>query len=139
MIYTNRLIVFLLIVSSLVGISGAFDLKDLPQGKNVTLIRSTITKIPLLARVKLSVSESPQSVSFRLRKGAKDLESIRLAIYDTKQESVHYQKISPGMVYSYTIKDSGSVVVIPEPMKKVKPIKSLYLLVQSDKPLNVAR
>ena len=68
MIYTNRFILFLFMVGSLVGISGAFDLKDLPQGKNVTLLRSTVTKIPLLARVKLSVSESPQSVSFRLRK-----------------------------------------------------------------------
>ncbi len=140
MSFVNMILAIYSIAISLSLRGGAFDLNDLPHGKNVTLLRSTVTKVPILSRVKLSVSENPQSVSFRLSEEAKSSSSIRLAIYDAKQDGVYYQVIHTGKVYSYSIKDSESVVIIPQLASHSKAVaKGLSLLVQSDKPLNIAR
>lgn len=128
--------------ASLLG-QEAFDVEQLPLGKDITIPRPATTFIPLNARITLAATDYPQTLQFKpVNTQNGPLHRINLAIYDRKQERVQYVDLKPGLPFLYTFKKLSSILVIPEvPEQKSSNAipKGLKLQVESDKPLSIKR
>lgn len=118
---------------------GAFHLDRLPKGKSVTIPRPATTLVPLTARVVLTATDMPQTVSFRsinVKKGP--VSALRLSIYDKDSDRVQYVDVSPSTPFLYAFKELASITVIVESGKTGGVIDGATLQVESNKPLDIA-
>lgn len=117
--------------------SGVFDLERLPVGKNVTFPRPATTLVPPLARVQLTGTDMPQSLSFKavtVPGASLGPGGIRVAIHDPNADRVIYTEIQKDTVYLYHLKDLKPVLVMTEGGDH-----RLKLQVESNKPLDIGR
>ena len=117
--------------------ASGLSLDRLPAGKNVTMPRPATTFVPLAARVVLTGTDLPQTLSFRpinLSNGS--LRPIRLAIFDQNSERDQYVHVSPNTPFLYPVKDLAPITVIPE--ASGDSAVGLHLQIESDKPLDIA-
>jgi len=124
--------------------TGVFDLEKLPVGKNVTFPRPATTVVPTLARVHLTGTDMPQSLSLKAvaplsgtsletsRAGQRG--SLRIAIYDRNADRVFYKQIEKDTVYIYHLRDLRPILLITEGGDA-----RLKLQVESNKPLEIGR
>jgi hypothetical protein len=118
--------------------AGVFYLQNLPLGKDVTIPKPATTWVPMAQRVKLTATDTPQSVSFRpVSAGSGVLHPIKISIFDPNSERVKYVSVAPGTPFLYTFRQLGSITVIPE--KPAGADEGLSLQIESDKPLEIAR
>jgi len=153
----NKLFVALIVIPSMAVVSfgfdyssanaASFDIKKLPVGKNVTLLRPATTLVPMAVKTKLAATDVPQTVSFKAiwkgkGKNKYSARKIKLAIYDADQSRVRYVDIKQGIPFLYSFKGLTSIVVIPESANGssfAKGAKNLSLQIESDKPLSIGR
>jgi len=126
----------------------AFNVEDLPTGKEVTIPRPATTLVPLNARITLAATDFPQTVQFKpINTNNSPIQSINLAIYDRKQERVQYIELKPNLPFLYSFKSLSSILIIPEISEKLTKkngssahaFRGLKLQVESDKPLSIKR
>jgi hypothetical protein len=121
-----------------VGKNGVFLLERLPQGKSVTIPRPATTYVPLSARVTLTATDIPQTVSFRaINQRAGSARAFRISIFDPQQDRVKYVDLAPGTPFLYNFKELASITVVPEATSGAP--EGTTLMVESDKPLEIAR
>lgn len=122
---------FLLLLASTLFAAemSTFDLMSLPKGKEVTLPRSMVTRIPVNQRSVMTATGVPQTLKIT-HEGDR---TIQLAIYDQKAEGVRKLELKPGAPYLYPFADSIAI----EP-KSLHPAHRA-VLIESDKPLSVSR
>lgn len=114
-----------------------FDLGRLPPGKNVTIPRPATTYVPLTARVVLTATDMPQTVSLKpVNLKAGNVSMLRVSIYDKDSERVQYVDLRPGTPFLYNFKELSSITVIPQAQGQVS--DGMSLQVESDKPLEIA-
>lgn len=124
--------------TALAAADGGFHLDRLPVGKNVTIPKPATTYVPASARVVLTATDMPQSLSFvpvNLRNGG-PVGTLKLAIYDRDSERVKYVELRPGTPFLYTFKELSSITVIPQPAAGQD--AGIALKVESNKPLEIA-
>lgn len=114
-----------------------FKVTDLPKGKNITLLSSVTSEVPLGTRVRLTATDEPQTVKFEVN-SKKRRASIRLAVYDKNLARVLYTKVSSGVPFLYSFKGMSSIFIQPEKEKSSRVSKGLSLRIKSDKPLSIA-
>lgn len=142
------LIPSLLILLTLISASAfgkPFNLKKLPAGKQVTLGMPAETLVPVNSKAVLTATESPQTVSFeaKSRKG-QSTSKLKIAIWDKTLKKVKYLELGKKKKILYSMKNLGSIVVIPEKAddnkhSKNAPQYEAQLVLKSDKPLRIAR
>lgn len=137
------LIVFLSLMSSMSKAEDFFRAQELPVGKSITILPSVPAMVTLSTRVVFSSTDTPQTLKFESKAtpGEKEL-PIKFTLFDRKSARSQSIVVRPGQVYLYTFQKLESVLVIPEAPKRkslADKIASSYLLVQSDRPLTVAR
>ncbi len=114
-----------------------FDLGRLPPGKNVTIPRPATTYVALTARVVLTATDMPQTVSLKpVNLKAGSVSKLRVSIYDKDSDRVQYVDLSPGTPFLYNFKELSSITVIPQASGAVS--EGMTLQVESDKPLEIA-
>jgi hypothetical protein len=118
------------------GKAQGFYLERLPKGANVTIPRPATTIVPLTARVQLTATDMPQSLSFKpVDVNGGTPRPIRLSIYDRRSERVQYVELKPGTPFLYTYRELGSITVIPQ---AAGGSNAMALQVESNKPLEIA-
>ena len=121
----------------------AFDIKQLPSGKQVTLNMPAETVVPLDSRAILTATESPQTVSLEAKnlRGSKQTK-IKIAIWDKKLKKMKHIELGNKKVL-YSLKDLNSITIIPETAtvkgSKTKHKAKAQLVLKSDKPLRISR
>lgn len=119
------------------GSDGIFHLNALPKGKDVTIPRPATTHIPVSARVVITPTDMPQSISMKpVNMVSGPVGMIRVAIYDRNSERVQYIDLSPTTPFVYQVKNLAPITLIPE--SRGAATTNLALQVQSDKPLQIA-
>lgn len=138
--HLNKIFVsaFLLMASAINA--QVFDLRELPIGKDVTLIAPATTNIPLAQVVELSPTDLPQALSFKAINMETKEVAFKIFIYYDKTDKKEV-KLLPGKTALY-------------PFTKLKPVRleweiandpkmttsdSYFLQVSSTKPLKIAR
>jgi hypothetical protein len=121
----------------------AFNISELPVGKNVTLLKPATTTVPLWTRTTLGPTDLPQILKFEVvGNGSAPGTEIKLAIYDATQKRVRYVKVRHGVPFLYNFADLDAIMVIPEgaaSKDRSEHSGGLTLQVESDKPLSVGR
>ena len=116
-----------------------FMLSTLPAGKSVTIPRPATTIVPITSRVMLTGTDLPQSISFRAMSTASGAsQPLRISIYDRNANRVKYIDITPGTSFLYSVKDLATITVIPDIRGREMEARNLALVVESDKPLEIA-
>jgi hypothetical protein len=117
----------------------AFDINELPLGKNVTLLKPATTIVPIATRTTLGATDLPQILKFEaIGDGGNQVAAIRMAIYDSSQARVRYIDIKRGVPFLYTFRDLDSILVIPQ-TPGGSSSSSIKLQIESDKPLSIGR
>lgn len=117
--------------------SGVFDLERLPIGKNVTFPRPATTIVPALARVQLTGTDMPQSLSLKAvgaQGGSLGDGVLRISIYDPNADRVIHTEIHKDTLYLYHLRDLRPILVLTEGGDH-----RLKLQVESNKPLDIGR
>ncbi|MCX6110152.1 MAG: hypothetical protein NTZ90_11195 [Proteobacteria bacterium] len=116
---------------------GGFLLTNLPKGKDVTMPQPATTYVPLAARIMLTATDMPQTLSFRpVNIGHGPVHGLRLVIFDENSERVQYRDMQPGTPFLYPVKTLTTVTVMAEAIGT--PSSGVFLQVESDKPLTIA-
>lgn len=116
---------------------GIFHLNTLPKGKDVTIPRPATTHVPVSARVVITPTDMPQSISMKpVSTVSGPVGMIRVAIYDRNSERVQYIELSPSTPFVYQVKNLNPITLIPE--SRGAATTNLALQLQSDKPLQIA-
>lgn len=115
-----------------------FMLSSLPAGKSVTIPRPATTIVPITSRVMLTGTDLPQSISFRAMSTDGASQPVRISIYDRNSERVKYIDLKPGTSVLYTVRDLATITVVPDIRGREMELRNLALVVESDKPLEIA-
>jgi hypothetical protein len=120
-----------------------FRAQELPVGKSITILPSVPALVTLSTRVVFSSTDTPQTLKFESKTSPGEKEQpIKFTLFDRKAARSQRIVVKPGQVFLYTFQKLESVLVITEAPKRrsvTDKIPSSYLLVQSDRPLTVAR
>ena len=135
--FLKSLLIFMGIFWGPGSVTYAFDLKELPLGKSVTLPRPAITLIPLTSKARLTATDRQQTV--KLTSVAKSGRGIAftLAIYDDLSEKVRYVKLKPGGSMIYSFLGINTIQVVPMLPKGSRKYSHARLKVESNRPLGV--
>lgn len=114
--------------------AGAFNIKRLPLGKNVTLPRPALSIIPMDESTTLSSTDVPQTIIFSLARPTNA--NLKIAIHDPQSEHVQYLSISKKHRALYTFKGLSTIRIVPHSSRTTK---GNQLMVESDKPLSIGR
>lgn len=120
-----------------------FDVTSMPQGSQVTLPRAAKILAPLSVPVRLSSTDSPQTVSLGSQtKGAGKISPFKIAIHDPRQDRVRYVDIKPGASVLYTFRGLSTIQIIPQisaTQRTAINMNQMRLRIESDKPVNISR
>lgn len=112
-----------------------FNVDALPPGAEVTVPGNTQTLLGSDAHVRLSTTESVQTLRFTaIATGGKVPQAIKVAIFDRRLDRVKKVKLAPHMPFLYSFQKMSSIDVRSEASAL-----SSQLLVESDKPISIAK
>ncbi len=120
-----------------------FDVGTMPQGSQVTLPRAAKILSPLSVPLRLSSTDTPQTLSFVSQStGKKQLPPIKIAIFDPRQDRVRYVDLKPGSPVLYTFRGLSTIQVVPQitpTLRTAMNLGQLRLRIESDKPVSISR
>lgn len=122
-------------MASPLALADAFDLRELPRGRSVTLPHPAVTHVPPTQEVRLTSTDAPQTLKF----SAVGPHPARLdvAIYDPHGERVKYVTVTQSPVL-YVVKSLKSIQVVPKLHGRQKKA-DVVLRIESNKPLGISR
>jgi len=130
------------LVFASLSFAAQFAIDQLPVGSEVTLPATAKTTVPMGSRVKITSTDSPQTLSIvPVGNGSTFAAPISLAIYDNHQERVKYVTVAPNAPFLYSFKGLSSISIQPT-LPKDKALLSaggIRMQIESDKPVTVAR
>ncbi len=118
-----------------------FEISRLPKGKDITLLTPATTWVPMMTRVMLTATDSPQTVRFKtIAKRGQKYRDVKLAIFDANQDQVRYVDLKRNVPFLYNFKGLSSIFIIPQLKDRTsKGSAAVVLEVESNKPLSLAR
>lgn len=129
---------FLFMLPSQYCLGSIFNIMNLPRGKNVTINRPATTKIALNHKVKLTATDSPQTVSFKVL--TPKTATVTVAVYDKKNHKIRdvAVKASQTSLYSFSSENNTIYVIPRQSPSSNKPNMNTFIQIESDRPLNIA-
>ena len=112
--------------------NGVFGLEALPQGKSVTLPTPAATTMAGQARVVITPTDMPQTLSLKSQGTGSPL---RVAIYDPHAKKPKRIDLRPGTPFLYSFRDLKAVTIVTE---AISSSGSGRLRFESNKPLEIA-
>lgn len=123
------------------GASDEFAADRLPAGSDVTIPARAVAIISLSRQVKLSATDSPQTLSMvPVNRGGGSPQDLDVAIVEHKRKKISRTvKVSVGTPFLYSFRRLGSLSVMPQISlgKKTPREGQVKLRVESDKPLKI--
>jgi hypothetical protein len=121
--------------------AGHFSIDQMPPGAEVTVPPTARTVVPMGARIKLTSTDSPQSVRISpVGNGSVFAAPIKLAIFDPHQDRVKYVVVSPNEPFLYSFKGLSSISIVPSLVRSSpEAVKGIKMEIESDKAVTLAR
>ncbi len=121
-----------------------FDVTSMPQGAQVTLPRAAKILTPLSVPVRLSSTDSPQTISLAAQSpNARNTSAFKIAIFDPRQDRVRYVDLKAGATpVLYTFRGLSTIQIVPQitpTLRTAANMSQLRLRIESDKPVAVSR
>ena len=121
-----------------------FNVDQLPIGAEITLPGAAKTLVPVATRVKVSATDSPQTISIvPITTAGTAAVPLMLSIYDKKLDRATNIKLTPGAPFLYSFKGLSEITLHskapPGARGKTAAADGLRLKIESDKPLTVGR
>ena len=136
------LLAFSLLIPLVTAFSTAdeiFDVKILPPGHNITLVRPATTDVPMFTRINLAATDAPQTIKFSLiGKSTEKNSLLQLEVVDNRHKKIHVV-LDQKRDFLYSFSNLGSISVILDQTHGKMEQRDLVLRVESDKPLTIAR
>ncbi|MEY4632130.1 MAG: hypothetical protein RIQ81_2250, partial [Pseudomonadota bacterium] len=119
-----------------------FATDRLPAGSDVTIPARAVAIVSLSRHVKLSATDSPQTLSMvPVNRGGGWPQDLDVSIVEHKRRKQLSKtvKVSVGTPFLYSFRSLGSITVMPQISsgKKVPPQGEVKLRIESDKPLTI--
>ena len=125
-----------------VAVADHFAVDQMPVGAEVTVPPAAKTMGPMGARIKLSSTDSPQTLRIvPVGDGSTFASPIKLAIFDSHQDRVKYVNVTPGAPFLYSFKGLSTITIQPTLQKaSVNGAGAgLKMQIESDKAVTLAR
>jgi hypothetical protein len=117
-----------------------FSVDQMPIGGEVTVPPSAKTTVPMGTRVKISSTDTPQTIRIvPIGNGSTFATAIQLALFDAKLDRVKYIKISPNTPFLYSFHGLASIAIVPSLPNGLGAEKSIRIQIESDKAVTFAR
>lgn len=128
------------LVSSLL-LAAQFPVEQMPVGSEVTIPPTARTTAPLGARIKVSSTDSPQTIRITpIGNGSTFAAPIKLAIFDKNQERVKYVTVNPNEPFLYSFKGLSTIAIQPSLAKgQANLAPGIRMQIESDKAVTLAR
>ncbi len=114
--------------------SDAFLITELPTGKSVTLPHPALTLIPLSESVRLTSTDSTQTIKISLANPVPG--AYKIAIFDPNSAGVKYLKIQKNAAAMYTFRDLSTIQLVPQ---NINNTQGAQLMIESNRPLGISR
>ena len=130
-----------LIVGSNCALAEHFNVAELPIGADVTLPGAAYALVPMSTAVKVSSTDLPQTIRVvPVAISGADVSPVQLSIFDAQQERVRYVKVAPGAPFLYSFRGLSTITLRSTAVRGApRPKDSVFLKIESDKPITVAR
>ena len=118
-----------------------FPVEQMPIGSEVTIPPTARTTAPLGARIKVSSTDSPQTIRITpVGNGSTFAAPIKLAIFDKNQERVKYVTVNPNEPFLYSFKGLSTIAIQPSLAKgQANLAGGIRMQIESDKAVTLAR
>ena len=117
-----------------------FPVEQMPVGSEVTVPPTAKTTAPLGSRIKVTSTDSPQTIRIvPIGDGATFPSSINLAIFDKNQERVKYVTVKPNEPFLYSFKGLSTIGIQPSLTKSHATATGVRMQIESDKAVTVER
>lgn len=118
-----------------------FPVEQMPIGSEVTIPPTARTTAPLGARIKVSSTDSPQTIRITpIGNGSTFAAPIKLAIFDKNQERVKYVTVNPNEPFLYSFKGLSTIAIQPSLAKgQANLAGGIRMQIESDKAVTLAR
>lgn len=128
------------VVSSL-AMAVQFPVEQMPIGSEVTIPPTARTTAPLGTRIKISSTDSPQTIRITpIGNGSTFAAPIKLAIFDKNQERVKYVTVNPKEPFLYSFKGLSTISIQPSLAKGQASLAGgIRMQIESDKAVTLAR
>ena len=136
---------FILAVTTLThsveALAAQFAVEQMPVGAEVTVPPTAKTTAPLGARIKVSSTDSPQTLRIiPVGNGSTFPSSINLAIFDKNQDRVKYVTVRPNEPFLYSFKGLSTISIQPSLTRAAFSAASgVRMQIESDKAVTVER
>lgn len=117
------------------AVADAFDLRELPRGRSVTLPHPAVTHVPLTQEVRLTSTDAPQTL--KLSAIGPSTPRLNVAIFDSHSERVKYVTVTQSPML-YVFKSLKSIQVVPK-LHGRQSAQNVMLRIESNKPLGISR
>lgn len=122
------------------GHAESFSVDQMPIGAEVTVPPSAKTTVPMGTRVKISSTDTPQTIQIvPIGNGTTFATAIQLAIFDSKLDRVKYISVSPNAPFLYSFQGLASISIVPSIPKGNSIAKNIRIQIESDKAVTFAR
>ena len=118
-----------------------FSVEQMPIGSEVTIPPTARTTAPLGTRIKVSSTDSPQTIRITpIGNGSTFAAPIKLAIFDKNQERVKYVTVNPNEPFLYSFKGLSTIAIQPSLTKGHADLAGgVRMQIESDKAVTLAR
>lgn len=118
-----------------------FAVEQMPVGSEVTVPPTAKTTAPLGARIKVSSTDSPQTLRIiPIGNGSTFPATINLAIFDKNQDRVKYVTVKPNEPFLYSFKGLSTISIQPTLTRTAQHASAgVRMQIESDKAVTVER
>ncbi len=118
-----------------------FPVEQMPIGSEVTIPPTARTTAPLGARIKVTSTDSPQTIRITpIGNGSTFAAPIKVAIFDKNQDRVKYVTVNPNEPFLYSFKGLSTIAIQPSLAKGHANLAGgIRMQIESDRAVTLAR